>query len=245
MVREVKGKNTEQPREKSRLVVQGHNDHEKRFILTQSPTIQRCSQRLLIALAPTLVKEYGMTLALRDITQAYTQSHTPLNREFWCSIPTELKKKFPEGTILRVVLPLYGIPESGAHWFVTYAKHHREKLNMKPSTFDPCLMITKKSNDDDFGMAALQTDDTLQLSTLAFMEKEERELTFKAKPKTILGDGSMEDFNGCRIRINGSILTVTQKGQAEKLTIVDIKAANRDQQYVEQRARGAYIASIC
>ncbi|KAI1006668.1 hypothetical protein K3495_g1550 [Podosphaera aphanis] len=43
MVREIKDKTTAHPYEKSRLVVQGHNDHEKRFILTQSPTIQRCS----------------------------------------------------------------------------------------------------------------------------------------------------------------------------------------------------------
>ena len=40
-------------------------------------------------------------------------------------------------------------------------------------------------------------------------------------------------------------VTVTQKGQAERITLVDLRAADRTQQYVEQRARGAYIASIC
>ncbi|KAM4064380.1 cwf18 domain containing protein [Hirsutella rhossiliensis] len=40
MVREVKGINTK-PYEKSRLVIQGHNDFEKTTLLTQSPTIQR------------------------------------------------------------------------------------------------------------------------------------------------------------------------------------------------------------
>lgn len=44
-VDEIKGKGTKQPYEKSRLVVQAYNDEGKHDILTQSPTIQRCSQR--------------------------------------------------------------------------------------------------------------------------------------------------------------------------------------------------------
>ncbi|XP_044720096.1 polyprotein [Hirsutella rhossiliensis] len=41
-------------------------------------------------------------------------------------------------TIIHVILPLYGIAESGLHWFVTYYRHH-------PA---------------GFGMVAMQTDDT-------------------------------------------------------------------------------------
>lgn len=42
MVREVKG-TADRPYEKSRLVVQGHSDNEKKSLLTQAPTIMRCS----------------------------------------------------------------------------------------------------------------------------------------------------------------------------------------------------------
>ncbi|KAI0398644.1 hypothetical protein F4802DRAFT_611456 [Xylaria palmicola] len=70
LVREVKGKNTK-PYEKSRLVVQGYNDTGKSTVLTQSPTIQRMSQRLILALGPTLVQDFGASCELRDITQAY------------------------------------------------------------------------------------------------------------------------------------------------------------------------------
>ena len=69
MVHEVKGKETI-PYEKSRLVIQGYNDQGKEDILTQSPTIQRASQRLIMAVAPALLM-MGMVLQLRDITQAY------------------------------------------------------------------------------------------------------------------------------------------------------------------------------
>ena len=47
MVHEIKGETTVKPYEKSRLIIQGYKDDGKRTILTQSPTIQRASQRLI------------------------------------------------------------------------------------------------------------------------------------------------------------------------------------------------------
>jgi hypothetical protein len=76
LVREIKNKTTN-PYEKSRLVIQGFNDRGKADILTQAPTIQRASQRLILALAPSLMLR-GHALWLRDITQAYLQSETML-----------------------------------------------------------------------------------------------------------------------------------------------------------------------
>ena len=60
-----------------------------------------------------------------------------------------------KGTILRIVKPLYGIAEAGIHWFATYQTHHKEKLGMETSTFNPCLLITK--HDANFGITGLQT----------------------------------------------------------------------------------------
>lgn len=50
-VDEVKNKGTDKAFEKSRLVVQACNDLEKDIVLTQSPTIQRVSQRLIVYIA--------------------------------------------------------------------------------------------------------------------------------------------------------------------------------------------------
>ncbi|EDU46200.1 conserved hypothetical protein [Pyrenophora tritici-repentis Pt-1C-BFP] len=138
MVREVKGK-TMVPYEKSRLVVQGYNDEGKHEILTQSPTIQRASQRLILALAPALLDE-GMVVELRDITQAYPQAQTELFRTVLAHLPKELITKYPEGTIIRVIKPLYGIAEAGVHWFATYQGHHCKELDMATSTVPtyPC-----------------------------------------------------------------------------------------------------------
>ena len=87
------------------------------MILTQSPTIQRASQRIIVALAPSLT-ELGRKILvyLRDIAQAYTQATTLLNRMILANLPKEMRKSFPPNTIMVVLRPLYGIPEAGTHW---------------------------------------------------------------------------------------------------------------------------------
>ncbi len=56
LVREINGKMTNKPYEMSRLGVQGYNYIEKTALLTQTLTIQRCSQCLLLSITPTLRK---------------------------------------------------------------------------------------------------------------------------------------------------------------------------------------------
>ncbi|KJZ68527.1 hypothetical protein HIM_12082 [Hirsutella minnesotensis 3608] len=200
MVREVKGLGpTTRPYEKSRLVIQGYNDRDKEYILTQSPTVQRAAQRLLLSIAPSLAGE--ASVFLRDITQAYIQSKTPLNRTILARLPAELVPRYPPDTIIHVILPLYGIAESGLHWFVTYYRHHRERLGMTHSTFDPCLLI---SNDQaaGFGMVAMQTDDTLLLASPEFAAAEEKEIQkakLRSKPRSQLSAATPLEFNGCTL----------------------------------------------
>ena len=111
LVCEIRGKMTDKSYEKSRLVVQDYNDTEKTALLTQAPTIQRCSQRLLLLISPAL-RIRKMKIMLRDITQAYTQSKTEMNRIVIYHLPAELKKRYPEGTVLCVVKPLYGLAKA-------------------------------------------------------------------------------------------------------------------------------------
>ncbi|KHJ31246.1 hypothetical protein EV44_g0287 [Erysiphe necator] len=71
------------------------------------------SQRLILALTAILQEKKSLNLYVRDISQAYVQSSTHLNRDFFVKPPTELQ--MDEGSILRIVKPLYGIPEAGNH----------------------------------------------------------------------------------------------------------------------------------
>jgi len=258
-VDEVKNKGTDAAFEKSRLVVQAYNDDEKSIVLTQSPTIQRVSQRVILAIAPTLMDD-GLSLNLRDISQAYVQSVTHLNRDFYVRPPVELTRQLnvDDGTVLRVVKPLYGIPEAGNHWFKTYHNHHVKELSMNQSTYDPCLLYSTKP----MGIVGLQTDDTLILGDDKFIDIEQTQLLkagFPAKEREQLSIENTLKFNGGIIRLsNDGSVTLSQERQCTNLTLISgnttdstssrgvtRKALLTKDQYVAQRARGAYIASVC
>jgi hypothetical protein len=195
-VDEIKNKGTDKAFEKSRLVVQAYNDEEKTAVLTQSPTIQRVSQRILLAIAATFPK---YNVYLRDITQAYTQSTTNLNRDFYITPPKGITQW--DGFYLKVVKPLYGVPEAGNHWFGTYQKHHIDKLHMTQSTYDPCLMY---STTTAFGLVGLQTDDTLIVADDPFAKAEEDELRragLMAKKREQLTKEHSLQFNGSNITL--------------------------------------------
>jgi hypothetical protein len=70
IINEIKGKGTNSFYKKSRMVIQGYSDDGKKMVLTQFSTIQWASQRVILAMAPTLLKQ-GMHLWLRNIIQAY------------------------------------------------------------------------------------------------------------------------------------------------------------------------------
>jgi len=149
---------------------------------------------------------------------------------------------------MHVVKPLYGIAEAGTHWWATYSKHHHDKLNMKSSSFDPCLLITEDHSWTTFGLVGMQTDDTLILCNDAFSKLEEEQIQIAqiaAKTKQKLDPESELIFNGCRIRKSDHQIHVQEKGQGLKLQLVNTSENDPKQRYVEQRARGAYIASIC
>jgi hypothetical protein len=129
--------------------VQAYNNQEKDLVLTQSPTIQRVSQRVILCIAA--IKPEAKLL-LRDISQAYVQSTTTLNREFYVRPPAKLSAQLGTHNILRVVKPLYGVPEAGNHWFKTYHSHYVKSLGIDQSTYDPCLLYR---NNNSFSVVGL------------------------------------------------------------------------------------------
>jgi hypothetical protein len=56
-------------------------------------------------------------LYLQDILQAYIQSTTMLNRDFYVSPPRELAKRLnlTDDSVLKVIKPLYDVLEAGNH----------------------------------------------------------------------------------------------------------------------------------
>jgi hypothetical protein len=184
-VDEIKHSSTSDAYEKFRLVVQAYDDQGKTLILTQSSTIQRMSQRIILVLA-AIIKH---NLYLRNITQTYIQSKISLNRTFFIRSSHELN--LSKDSILGIVKFLYDVLEAETHWFNTYQKHHKNKLSMIESTFDSCLLHISQIEFIEFTLfeiVDLQTDDTLILADDEFVALEENELvrahlTFKKRQK--------------------------------------------------------------
>lgn len=118
-------------------------------------------------------------------------------------------------------------------------------LTMETSTFDPCILISNTKQ--NFRIFGVQTDDTLILADESFSSLEEKKLVnarFNAKPKEKPTQENSLYFNGCILRLENETITVLQKEQGKKINLVDLHSCDRLQSYVQQRARGAYIASI-
>lgn len=194
------------------------------------------------------------------MTQAYIQSATDLNRDFYIRPPIELGNK---ETILKVVKPLYGVPEAGNHWLYTYHRHHTQNLALKQSTFDPCLLYSTNETVKGYGILGLQTDDTLILADDDFAAEEEIQLEkakFIAKKRKLLTETEPLNFSGGDIKKekDSHSICLTQEMHCRNLRLVkseptDIvgtqsktrKAVSQLDQFVSYRARGAYIASVC
>jgi hypothetical protein len=109
-VDEIKHSDISQAYEKFKLMIQVYNDHEKTLVLTQAFTIQRMSQRIILALVASIDHCH---LYLRDIIQIYTQSKSSLNRMFFIRSSSDLD--LINDAILRVIKLLYEVPEIDAH----------------------------------------------------------------------------------------------------------------------------------
>ncbi len=112
-VDEIKHSDTSQTYEKSRLIVQTYNDHEKTLMLTQAFIIQRLSQRIILAIVANISENHS--LYLRDITQIYTQSKSFFNRMFFIRSSFDLNTDLFDDAILRVIKSLYDVSEAKAH----------------------------------------------------------------------------------------------------------------------------------
>jgi len=223
---------------KSRLVAQNFRDNEARGIPTKAPTISRFGQRIALAIAAMNADGHAY---VRDITQAYTQSNSELERDVYLTPPPEMQ--LTPGKVLLALKPLYGVPESGLHWFLTYSNHHIENLNMKSCTVDPCILYNRKGTNGQHklpNVTILQVDDSFGCGNDHFLECEEKESKrFRTNPRQVIRIGDTCKFNGSELcRISKSKYTLTQRSKLKEL-----KVPHLEKDAVSTRAKIQYIAT--
>lgn len=104
---------------KSRLVAQNYENEGAASISIKAPTVQLFLHLLSLFIASLSLR---MTRYTCDVTQDYIQSHTSLEPQFFIRAPREINLK--AGHVLKVLNPLYGIPESGLNFLLNYLRQH-------------------------------------------------------------------------------------------------------------------------
>jgi hypothetical protein len=172
--------------------------------------VSKNSTRVLLTLAAS---SPGLGIELRDISHAFTQSRTYVQRRVVCEAPAELG--ISEDFVLVVIRPLYEIPEAALHWYVTYSSFHKNDLRMTSTKSDPRLFFRHQqpssssvSLDD---LLAVQVDDSLISSTADLLAEENVAVNqFQCKTAKIVVDGCEPiAFNGAELgKENGMFLAV-------------------------------------
>lgn len=229
--------------EKSRLVVQEFND-DKHGLLTYAPTVQCASQRLLLALCAI---DPELRIFTCDISQAYTQSATNINHHIYVRPPAALK--YPTGTLLYILKPLYGITEAEAHWFKIYSTHYTESLKMISSVYDTCFVFHPFSVDQNKnspkGYTCLLTDEKLNAGNKAFIQYEnDASIKFKSKPARHLDEIVCISFKRATISDKNGVYNIDQPVTVRKISLLNESEIDKAQ-VVSQRARGSYISAVC
>jgi hypothetical protein len=216
--------------------------------LIKAPTVSKNSVRVMLSLAASLPHD---NKRLRDITQAYTQSKSEVQRRIVCEAPPELG--LPEDCVLVVIRPLYGIPEAALHWFITYGDFYKNDLRMVPTGLDACLFHRKgerQQSTEQFGkcqilpdgLVALQVDDSFISGSPAFLREELQKVAqFQCKEAMdIVEGGETVTFNGAELKLQDGVFFMSMDAKCsailEEVTIDNL---------ISLRALAAYIALWC
>jgi hypothetical protein len=115
--------------------------------------------------------------------------------------------------IMVVLKPLYKIAKAGTHWWAIYSKHHKKKLLITTSIFNPCFLITTTGT--PFRIISMQINNIIILRDdqfLAFKEDKLVKTNLIAKPKEKLNLITLLLFNGYILSLNKNSIALRQKG---------------------------------
>ena len=153
--------------------------------------------------------------------------------------------------------PFYGIPEAGNHWFVTYHTNYKEKLGMTKLIYDSCLLFRS----EPLEIVEMQTNNTLILADNNFActkEKAIKSAKIMIKDRKYLIPAHLLKFNDVQIKLDSKDIVLTKESHVGVILPVENYAADSTssreikrkklspkEQYLVQKVRGAYIASVC
>jgi len=209
------------------LVVRGDQDDTEDDIPCDSPTVDRNTAKLLIAIAAIM----GWSLRSVDISAAFLQGRE-LDRTVYILPPPEFRKP---GVVWRLKKGLYGLKEAARLWFEELTKD-LEKQGGKPLVGDPACLIFHE--DGRFvAFALIHVDDIL----IGGEEEYTNNLMGKVKERFKVSKDQLDKFvyTGMSIRTDDkSRILLNQNQYSEELEDVSKEAEKATEEKKKTILRG-------
>jgi len=176
----IKQPNTPTEVAKAHYVAQGCGDRDKPFIVHNLSMLRQSSTKVILSTSAV----FGWRLFSHDINQVYLQIKDAMARDLYVKVRPRDAKSFGlhENELLRMLKPLYGVPEPGDYWEFIFVLHVKEDLVMDPRTGDPALFLKKDAGDP--GGIGAYVDDSCMGGNKRFQDLMTATLDrFESKPR--------------------------------------------------------------
>lgn len=150
----IKNHKTGEERFKARFFVGGPKDSEKLFQILKSYTMKQSSIGTIMALATIL----GFDVSNYDLVQSYAQAMKRLKRDVFVR---QNIIQLNRGELLQILMPIYGMMESGDYLCESFSNFHIHDLRKEQSTGD-CALFFRREADKLVALSGTYVDDCLQ-----------------------------------------------------------------------------------
>lgn len=146
----------------------------------------------------------------------------------------------PPDMILKFIKTLYGIPESGLHWYLTYPEHHISALNKIQSRVDPFLLF-RRVKKFLLAMVLFQVDDSVIIEMESLLQTEhEMSAVLQSKRRKVIRK-TKKLCNG----VKQSVTSDKKITMTEQKKILDRKMPTTQESFRSQPTLTQYFGVNC
>ena len=152
---------------KARLCMRGDCETNKHMIPTNSPTANKVTIKILLALAAS----NNMDVSISDVRRAFLQTED-LKRDVFVRPPAEAR--VPHGKVWRLKRACYGLIDASRAYFLRYAGELKS-LGFQPLEFDPATFVLREQGVTK-AVCATHVDDCMAVGDTDTLAKTQQQM---------------------------------------------------------------------
>lgn len=162
-------------------------------------------KRILLRSLMAVIASKKLSVYVRDAPKAFSMSQTPLHRLVFMKTLKGMNGE--RGKVVKVVRPVYCMPESPVRWCQTNTDYHKGVLGLKQSSIDPCFVFASTDGELE-GFVEIQVDDTICAGSYDLAKEEgQKYIEFPCKGQEMVQEENVK-LNAIEILLNGDVLYI-------------------------------------